>query len=154
MITYNIKDLYDNIPIEETLTITKSLLLKSNDTQTMQQIIALIRLVLSNNYFTFQDKIYQPEKVVSMGSPVSSIITKIFLQYFEDIHITQLLDTKHNIPHTLHRQHFNYIWQQKNTPWYYSYIHIPDRHKHKAQSYIWKQRMNKFRWPIHNPKAI
>jgi hypothetical protein len=34
LITYDIKDLYVNIPKEERLTITKSRLLKSNDTQT------------------------------------------------------------------------------------------------------------------------
>jgi hypothetical protein len=63
--TYDIKDLYVNIPIEETITIIKSMLLKNNDTQIMQQIIILMRLVLSQNYFTFQD-IYQPEKGVSI----------------------------------------------------------------------------------------
>jgi hypothetical protein len=29
-----------------------------------------------------------------MGSPISSLIAEIFLQYYEDIHIKQLLDTK------------------------------------------------------------
>jgi len=82
LITYNIKDLYVNIPKEDTLTITKSRPLKSNDTQTMQQIITLMRLVLSQNYFTFQNKVYQPEKGVSMGSPISSTIAEIFLQYY------------------------------------------------------------------------
>jgi len=33
LIIYDIKDLYTNIPIEETLTITKSMLLKNNDAQ-------------------------------------------------------------------------------------------------------------------------
>jgi hypothetical protein len=33
MITYDIKDLYVNIPIKETLTITKQQLLKNNDKQ-------------------------------------------------------------------------------------------------------------------------
>jgi len=74
LITYNIKDLSVTIPIEETLTITKSRLLKSNDTQTTQQIITLMRLVLSQNCLTFQNKVYQPEKGVYMGSPISSTI--------------------------------------------------------------------------------
>jgi hypothetical protein len=83
LITYKLKDLYVNIPTEETLTITKSRLLKSNDTQTTQQIITLMKLVLSQNYFTFQNKVYQPEKDISMGSPISSTIAEIFPQYFE-----------------------------------------------------------------------
>ena len=94
LITYDIKDLDVNIPIEETLTITKSMLLKKNDAHVTQQIIILIEAVLSQNYFMFQNKIHQPEKGVSMGSPVSSTIAEIVLQHLENVHIKQLLDTK------------------------------------------------------------
>jgi hypothetical protein len=87
LITYNIKDLYVNISIEEILTITKSMLPKSNYAQIKQQVITLKELTLSQNYFTFQNNIYQPEKGVSMGSPISSTIAEIFLQLLEDVHI-------------------------------------------------------------------
>jgi hypothetical protein len=100
LITNDIKDLFVNIPIEETLLSTKSMLLKNNNSQTTKQIITLIRLILSQNYFTFQYKIHQPEKGVSMGSPTSSTIAEIFLQYFEDIHIKQLMDTKNIVFYT------------------------------------------------------
>jgi hypothetical protein len=70
------------------------MLLKGTDAQITQQIITLMEIILSQNYFTFQIKIYQPEKVVPMGSPISSTIAEIFLQHVEDIHIKQLLDTK------------------------------------------------------------
>jgi len=42
MMTYDIKDLYVNIPIEETLMFTKSLLLKRNDAKVTKQIINLL----------------------------------------------------------------------------------------------------------------
>jgi len=109
LITYDIKDLYVNIPIEETLTFTKSMLLKNSDTQTTQQIITLKRKVLSQNYFTFRNKIYQLEKGVSMGSSISSTMAEIFLQNLEDMHIKQLLGAKNTILHTLCRRHLNYI---------------------------------------------
>ena len=115
MITYNIKDLSVNIPKEEAITITKSRLLKSNGTQTMQQIITLMRLVLSQNYLKFQKKVYQPEKGVSMGSSISSTIAKIFLQYFEDIHIKQLLDTKNKIFHISYVDDILIIYDTKIT---------------------------------------
>jgi hypothetical protein len=69
-------------------------LLKDNDAQKTQQIITLMKLTLSQNLFTFQNKIYQPEKGVSMGSPISSTIAAIFLQHLKDIHLKQVLDTK------------------------------------------------------------
>jgi len=51
LITYDIKDLHVNIPMEETLTITKMMLLQSTVAQITQQIIILMKLILSHNYF-------------------------------------------------------------------------------------------------------
>ena len=62
MITYDIKDLFINIPIEDPLSITKALSLKNNNTQITQQIIILLRLIVSQTCFIFQNQIYQPEK--------------------------------------------------------------------------------------------
>jgi len=53
-----------------------------------------MKLVFLQNYFIFLSKIYQPEKGVAMGSPVSSTNTKTFLQYFKDKHIKHILDAK------------------------------------------------------------
>jgi len=80
MITFDIKDLYVNIPIEETLQITEAYLSKHNNERITQQIIMLIQTILNQNYFSFQNKIYRPEKGVSMGSPISNTIAEIFLQ--------------------------------------------------------------------------
>jgi hypothetical protein len=109
----DIKHLYVNIPTEETL--TKSMLQKSNDTQITLQIITSMKLILSQNYFTFQNKSYQPEKGVSMGSPISSTIAKIFLQHLEDIHIRQLLHTKNIIFYTRHVDDILIIYDTKRT---------------------------------------
>jgi len=60
-----------------------------------------MEIILSQNYFMFQNKIYQPEKEVSMGSP--STIAELFL-HLEDTHIKQLRDTKkHNLLHKICR---------------------------------------------------
>ena len=62
LITYDIRDLYVNIPIEETLTITKSMLLKKNKCTRNTTNNNIMEAVLSQNYFMFQNKIYQPQK--------------------------------------------------------------------------------------------
>ena len=100
IITYDIKDLYVKIPIQETLRIAKAMLLKENNTQTTKQIITLLETVLKQNYFSFQNNIYQPEKVVSVGSPISGTIAEIFLQHIENIHIKHLMDTKNIVYYT------------------------------------------------------
>jgi len=42
LLTYDVRDLYINIPIEETLKITKSMLLKNDNAHITQQIIVFI----------------------------------------------------------------------------------------------------------------
>jgi hypothetical protein len=42
----------------------------------------LLKEVLSQNYFAFQQKIYQPERGIAMGSPISSIIAEKILTEF------------------------------------------------------------------------
>jgi hypothetical protein len=71
LLTLDIKDLYVSIPIKETINITKTQLLMHNDKHTANQIIMLLETILGQNYFTFQNQIYQPDKGVAMGSPIS-----------------------------------------------------------------------------------
>jgi hypothetical protein len=68
MITFDIKDLYVNIPIDETINFLKTKLLENNNTQITYQIIALLKVTLSQNYSTFKQKIYQPEQESLWGS--------------------------------------------------------------------------------------
>ena len=68
------------------------------DSQIMTQIIELTKIVLSQNYFMFQDKIYHTNKGVAMGSPISSTIAEIFIQHYEKNYIKRILDVK-NITH-------------------------------------------------------
>ena len=56
--------------------------------------LSLLKVILSQNYFMFQQKIYQPAQGISMGSPVSSLIAEIFVQHYEDANLKQLLDMK------------------------------------------------------------
>ena len=91
------------------------MLLKNSDTQITQQRITLLRLVLSQNYSTFQIKIYKPEKGVSMGSPISSTVAEIFLQRSEDININKLLDTENIIFYTRYVDDILIIYDTKRT---------------------------------------
>jgi hypothetical protein len=92
--TFDIKELYVNIPVSEILNFVKTKLLQNKDTQIAEQILTLLKEVLSQNYFKFQQRIYQPEQGIAMGSPISGIIAEIFLQNFEDENIKHLLDSK------------------------------------------------------------
>ena len=94
MITFDIKDLYVNVPIDETINIIKTKLQQNNNRQITHQIIAMLKTVLQQNYFAFQQNIYQPKQGISMGSHISGIVAEIFLQNYEDNYMKQFLETK------------------------------------------------------------
>ena len=52
------------------------------DKITINQTTMLLDTILKQNYFKFENKYYQPEKGVAMGSPISALIAEIFLQFF------------------------------------------------------------------------
>jgi len=56
MISFDIKDLYVNTPIDETLSIIKTKLLQNNNIQITYQMLSLLKVILSQNYFMFQQK--------------------------------------------------------------------------------------------------
>jgi len=93
MISFDIKDLYVNIPIDETLNI-KTKLLQNNNIQITYQMLSLLKVILSQNYFMFQQKFYKPAQGISMGLPISSPIEETPLQHYEDANIKQLVDMK------------------------------------------------------------
>jgi len=92
MITFDIKDLYVHILIHKTLRTAKTLLLENNNEHTSKQMITLLEVTLQQNYFSFCNNIYQPEKGVSMGSPISNTVAEIFLQDSENTHLKQILE--------------------------------------------------------------
>jgi hypothetical protein len=92
-LTLDIKYLYVNIPICETIHFTKAQLLKYNK-KTSCQIIDLLDIILNQNYLSFQEQIYKPNKGVAMGSPISGTITEVFLQTLEKHVIKQLMDNR------------------------------------------------------------
>jgi len=59
----------------------------------VHQIISLLKVVLTQNYFSFQQRTYQPEQGISIISSLSGLIAEIFLQHYEDTNIKHLLDT-------------------------------------------------------------
>jgi hypothetical protein len=91
----DIQDLFVNITIKGTIDITRTQLLMNNDGQLTNQITALLEIILGQNYFSFQGQIYQPDKGIAMGSPISGIVAEIFLQQLEKVHIKHLVDSNH-----------------------------------------------------------
>jgi hypothetical protein len=90
----DIKDLYVNLPIHNILSITKFWLHKNNNQRTtVKQILELIEVVINQNYFQYNDKYFKPIKGIVKGSPLSSNLAEIYLQYFEELIIKYWTET-------------------------------------------------------------
>jgi hypothetical protein len=50
----------------------------------IKQTLELFRVILNQNYFQYKDKYFKPTKGITMGSPISSTLTEIYLQFFEE----------------------------------------------------------------------
>jgi hypothetical protein len=91
--SFDITNLYSNIPIQELIQIINTKL-QNNDNITIQQkqeTLLLVNTILNQNYIH-----YKQEDGLPMGAPTSPIFAEIFLQHLEHNHITHTLQ-KHNI---------------------------------------------------------
>jgi hypothetical protein len=49
--------------------------------------------MLNQNYFQYNDKYFKPTQGIAMGSPLSSTLAEIYLQYFEEMMIKHWMET-------------------------------------------------------------
>jgi hypothetical protein len=120
IITMDIKDLYVNIPINETLFITNNLFkLNHTDKNIIKEIMTILKTTLNQNYFQYNGKFYKPKSGVAMGSPLSSIMAEIFLQHLEQSKIKLLLEEKNIVYYNRYVDDIIIIYNQtKITPQY------------------------------------
>ena len=92
MVSYDISNMYTNIPIEKTLNIIKENLEKQNKIHKneINELINLLKIVLQYNYFQFNGKIYQQNQGLTMGSPLSGLLANIYLNYLENNFLIKL----------------------------------------------------------------
>lgn len=92
MISFHVKSLYTNLPIEDTIQAVKERLSinqiwkeKFKENLTTDDVIDLLRTCLSNTYFQYNNEIYLQEDGCPMGSPISGTgtVADIFLQKLE-----------------------------------------------------------------------
>jgi hypothetical protein len=131
--TFDIKDLYVNIPIGETLNITKTLLSK-HDKHVAKQTLKLLHTIIQQDYFTFQD-IFQPDNGIAMGSSVSRIMAEIFLQYLKGTSKTTAEGKEHHILHEI-CLHLRHLQQKQDHTRKNPQLHEQTTPKFKTHPYL------------------
>ena len=75
MVSFDIVDLYTNIPTDETLQLFRDNLRNnaSISAQMIDELIDLFKVILMQNYFTFNGLFYSQDDGLAMGSPLSGL---------------------------------------------------------------------------------
>ena len=86
--SYDVSALFTSVPIDPALKIIKDLLLKDPTLKDrtvigVDDIILLLEFCLKNTYFSFQGQFFEQVEGVAMGSPVSPIVTNLYMEYLE-----------------------------------------------------------------------
>ena len=92
MVSFDIESLFTNIPIDVAV---QAALQKPEDdpsladrTTLTPQIADLLNFVLRSTYFQYNGSIYEQLEGAAMGSPVSAVIAKLYMESFEQQAIT------------------------------------------------------------------
>ena len=86
--SYDVSALFTSVPVHPALNIIRDLLDKNHTLRewtvlAVNDILLLLGFCLKNMYFSFQDQFYEQGEGAAMGSPVSPIIAKLYMEYLE-----------------------------------------------------------------------
>ena len=87
--SHDVVSLFTNTPIKESLDVIKNRLqndkdLKQRTLLLVDDVIELLRFVLTTTYFLFRGKIYKQRFGAAMGSPVSPVVANLYMEFLEE----------------------------------------------------------------------
>ena len=88
IVSFDVTALFTSVPVDLAMEITKRKLSgtyswKYHTNLSQDEILDLLSFVLSNSYFTFEEKHYHQISGCAMGSPLSAVIAELVMQDVE-----------------------------------------------------------------------
>jgi hypothetical protein len=94
-VSFDIMDMYSNVPTEDLINIIDSMCDKHNINDTLKhKLINISNTIIKQNYFQFLSNFYLQEKGLAIGCPPPSTFSEIYLQYIKNTAIYYIL--RHN----------------------------------------------------------
>nr|XP_022904588.1 uncharacterized protein LOC111416729 [Onthophagus taurus] len=84
LLSFDVTNLYTNVPVNETLNIAKHIIEEKVDSKNVEHIFNLLKICTEQNFCQFNDKFYQYNEGLPMGSPLSGLLSDIFLNSIEN----------------------------------------------------------------------
>jgi hypothetical protein len=93
--TFNVKNMYTNIPTDKIKDTIGSILDHSHTDDTKkQEILKYYNIILDQNFFQYRERQYKQANCLAMGAPTSSIFSEIYLQYMKHTTFMDILNKK------------------------------------------------------------
>ena len=90
-VSFDVSNLFPSIPTSECLTLVNSLLFRSAlPDYVVDDLFSLLRVTLEQNFFMFDQKIFEQPSGLAMGSPLSPFLAEVFMNNLEVNHISKL----------------------------------------------------------------
>ena len=89
--SFDISDMYTNIPTDELLTIIESACENNVVEESLKRIMKLLKAIMDQNYVQFTGHTYAQHEGLAMGAPTSSILSELYLQHLENSKIYNML---------------------------------------------------------------
>ena len=83
LVSFDVKSLFTKVPINDLLTYLRPELNKHNFDLPTDTILDLIKLCVNENKFTFNGKFFKQKFGLSMGNPLSPVLSNLFMEFFE-----------------------------------------------------------------------
>jgi hypothetical protein len=92
--SFDISNMYTNIPTAKLPSLITEICNNLNTPKPVRlELTKLVKMVLKQNYFTFQEDIYKQTTGLAMGAPTSAVLSEIYLQYIEHTLIINILNS-------------------------------------------------------------
>ena len=92
LISFDIKNLYQNIPVQEAIQICRDFIISSETdlhSSDIENITHLLNQIAEQNFFSFNNKIYKMTDGLPMGSPLSGILSEFYVDRMEEIFFSE-----------------------------------------------------------------
>ena len=90
--TFDVDSMYTSIPVEAAITAVRWFLQNRNNPMT-EMITSALRLVMTENYFTFGQSYWKQLQGLAMGTPVAPVLATLYLGFYEETRILQKCNT-------------------------------------------------------------
>jgi hypothetical protein len=102
--SFDIENMYINIPRKDIINITNNILENDIEIQSniQNEIIYIKNIIMKQNYFQFDKQYYEQTEGLAMGAQTSAILTEIIMQHMEHKYIYPILRTREIIAYYRH----------------------------------------------------